>query len=113
MLAGGDVEPVASGLVKPGVGIVSHRACERFSAVEDTVVVEVRVDHDAREPRLARIPLAIAIAVVPLGTVDAGAERLVAKVDGDCDYRVGDSLRFTCNPSGVLFFDAQQGVRLE
>ena len=39
--------------------------------------------------------------------------RLVAKVDGDCDYRVGDSLRFTCNPSGVLFFDAQQGVRLE
>ena len=39
--------------------------------------------------------------------------RLVAKVDGDCDYRVGDSIRFTCNPSGVLFFDAQQGVRLE
>ena len=55
----------------------------------------------------------------PLGDVTlvffsyGGDSRLVAKVDGDCDYRVGDAIRFTCNPSGVLFFDAEQGVRLE
>ncbi len=38
--------------------------------------------------------------------------RLVAKVDGDCTYHVGEAIRFTCNPSGVLFFDAQDGARL-
>ncbi len=41
-----------------------------------------------------------------------GDTPLVAKVDGDCAYRVGDPIHFSCNPSGVLFFDAQNGTRL-
>lgn len=41
-----------------------------------------------------------------------GDAPLVAKVDGDCPYRVGDAIHFSCNPSGVLFFDAHHGTRL-
>ncbi|WP_089945180.1 TOBE domain-containing protein [Candidatus Entotheonella palauensis] len=41
-----------------------------------------------------------------------GDTPLVAKVDGDCAYRAGDPIHFSCNPSGVLFFDAHNGARL-
>ncbi|ETW92857.1 MAG: hypothetical protein ETSY1_41800 [Candidatus Entotheonella factor] len=41
-----------------------------------------------------------------------GDTPLVAKVDGDCVYRAGDPIHFSCNPSGVLFFDAHDGTRL-
>lgn len=54
----------------------------------------------------------------PLGDVTlvffhyGGDAPLVAKVDGDCAYRVGDAIHFSCNPSGVLFFDTHDGTRL-
>jgi multiple sugar transport system ATP-binding protein len=41
-----------------------------------------------------------------------GETQLVAKLDGDREAKVGDRIHFTCNPGGVLFFDAQQGRRL-
>jgi multiple sugar transport system ATP-binding protein len=41
-----------------------------------------------------------------------GDVQLVAKVDADRDYKVGDRIHFTCNPSGVLFFDADDETRL-
>jgi ABC-type sugar transport system ATPase subunit len=41
-----------------------------------------------------------------------GDMQLVAKVDADRDYKVGDRIHFTCNPSGVLFFDADDETRL-
>ncbi|MGQ4807406.1 Oligosaccharides import ATP-binding protein MsmX [Candidatus Entotheonellaceae bacterium PAL068K] len=42
-----------------------------------------------------------------------GESQLVAKVDGDRVFRVGDAIHFTFNPSGVLFFDAHDAARLE
>jgi ABC-type sugar transport system ATPase subunit len=41
-----------------------------------------------------------------------GDVQLVAKVDADRDYKVGDRIHFTCNPSGVLFFGADDESRL-
>lgn len=41
-----------------------------------------------------------------------GATQLVAKVDADTEYKVGDRIHFLCNPSGILLFDAQDGTRL-
>lgn len=41
-----------------------------------------------------------------------GDAQLVAKVDADRDAKVGDRISFTCNPSGVLFFDADDETRL-
>ncbi|MDA1000884.1 MAG: ABC transporter ATP-binding protein [bacterium] len=43
-----------------------------------------------------------------------GADPLfVAKTSADQEYRVGDSIHFDFNPNGVLFFDAEDGKRLE
>jgi ABC-type sugar transport system ATPase subunit len=42
-----------------------------------------------------------------------GDSPLVAKVEGERDYKVGDRIHFTCNPGGVLFFDAHTEIRLE
>jgi multiple sugar transport system ATP-binding protein len=41
-----------------------------------------------------------------------GETQLVAKVDGEREFKVGDQVHFTCKPGGLLFFDAQEGVRL-
>jgi multiple sugar transport system ATP-binding protein len=41
-----------------------------------------------------------------------GDTQLVAKVDGEREFKVGDRIQFTCKPAGLLFFDAQTGVRL-
>ena len=41
-----------------------------------------------------------------------GDTQLVAKVDGEQELKVGDRMHFTCKPGGLLFFDAQTGVRL-
>jgi multiple sugar transport system ATP-binding protein len=41
-----------------------------------------------------------------------GDTQLVAKVDGEREFKVGDRVHFTCKPAGLLFFDAQTGVRL-
>jgi multiple sugar transport system ATP-binding protein len=44
---------------------------------------------------------------------DYGGEvQLVAKVNGDCALKIGDRIYFTLHPGGLLFFDAQAGVRL-
>ena len=41
-----------------------------------------------------------------------GDTQLVAKVDGEQEFKVGDRVHFTCKPGGLLFFDAQTGGRL-
>jgi multiple sugar transport system ATP-binding protein len=41
-----------------------------------------------------------------------GDTQLVAKVDGEREFKVGDRIHFTCKPAGLLFFDARTGVRL-
>jgi multiple sugar transport system ATP-binding protein len=41
-----------------------------------------------------------------------GDTQLVAKVDGEREFKVGDRVYFSCNPHGILFFDAQEGKRL-
>jgi multiple sugar transport system ATP-binding protein len=41
-----------------------------------------------------------------------GDSPLVAKVNAECDYKVGDRIHFTCNPGGILFFDAHTEIRL-
>lgn len=44
---------------------------------------------------------------------DYGGEApLVAKIDGERPCRVGDTVFLTLHPTGLLFFDAQEGVRL-
>ena len=60
-----------------------------------------------------RVTLTEPLGDATLVFIDYGGEApLVAKTDGDCAYRAGDAIRFSCNPSGVLFFDAHDGARL-
>jgi multiple sugar transport system ATP-binding protein len=41
-----------------------------------------------------------------------GESQLVAKMGGDCELQVGDRIRFSFHPSGVLLFDSHTGMRL-
>jgi multiple sugar transport system ATP-binding protein len=41
-----------------------------------------------------------------------GDTQLVAKVDGEREYKVGDRMHFTYQPSGLLFFNPHEGTRL-
>jgi multiple sugar transport system ATP-binding protein len=41
-----------------------------------------------------------------------GDTQLVAKVDGDQEFKSGDHIRFVCNPQGIHFFDTHDGARL-
>jgi ABC-type sugar transport system ATPase subunit len=40
-----------------------------------------------------------------------GDTQLVAKVEGDREFKNGDHIRFVCNPQGIHFFDTHDGTR--
>ena len=40
-----------------------------------------------------------------------GDTQLVAKVDGDREFKSGDHMCFVCNPQGIHFFDTHDGTR--
>ena len=69
-------EPVRAGLVDVGVRVVRHADHARLTIVELTVVIQIGVDRNARQPRLAGIVLAVSVQVVPLTAVNrAGLDR--------------------------------------
>lgn len=86
------------------------------SALGRDVCLGVRAEHLLLGPRgtPGQVVLTEPLGDATLVFFDYGGEaQLVAKVAGDQEYDVGDRLHFTCNPNGVLFFDADNGVRLE
>jgi multiple sugar transport system ATP-binding protein len=84
-------------------------------AVGRDVCVGVRAEHIQLDTH--GIPAAVQL-TEPLGDetlifFDYGGDtQLVAKVDGEREFKVGDRVHFTWKPAGLLFFDAQEGVRL-
>jgi ABC-type sugar transport system ATPase subunit len=84
-------------------------------AVGREVCVGVRAEHIQLDTH--GIPAAVQL-TEPLGDetlvfFDYGGDtQLVAKVDGEREFKVGDRVHFACKPAGLLFFDAQEGIRL-
>jgi multiple sugar transport system ATP-binding protein len=84
-------------------------------AVGRDVCLGVRAEHIQLDTH--GIPAAVQL-TEPLGDetlvfFDYGGDtQLVAKVDGEREFKVGDRVYFTWKPAGLLFFDAHAGVRL-
>jgi multiple sugar transport system ATP-binding protein len=87
------------------------------AAAGQDIVLGVRAEHvrigdDAGAAAQVRL-------IEPLGDetllyIDYGAEaQLVAKVDAEREFRVGDAIRFSFNPGGVLLFAGDSETRLE
>jgi multiple sugar transport system ATP-binding protein len=75
----------------------------------------VRIDSDAgADGGAGQVRLFEPLGVETLLYIDYGAEaQLVAKIDAEREFRVGDPVRFSFNPGGVLLFDGDSEVRLE
>ena len=84
-------------------------------AVGPRISLGVRAEHvhigDSGVP--AQVRLTEPLGDETLVFFDYGGEtELVAKMDGACELKVGDRIRFRFNAGGVLFFDTPDGTRI-
>jgi multiple sugar transport system ATP-binding protein len=85
------------------------------AAVGSRISLGVRAEHvhigDSGVP--AQVRLTEPLGDETLVFFDYGGEtELVAKMDGDCELKVGDRIRFRFNAGGVLFFATPDGTRI-
>jgi multiple sugar transport system ATP-binding protein len=85
------------------------------AAVGPRISLGVRAEHvhigDSGVP--AQVRLTEPLGDETLVFFDYGGEtELVAKMDGECELKVGDRVRFRFNAGGVLFFDTPDGTRI-
>jgi ABC-type sugar transport system ATPase subunit len=67
----------------------------------------VYVTHDQAEA----MTMADRSTVMRVGHIQQLGTPLVAKVDGNREFKSGDHIRFVCNPQGIHFFDTHDGTR--
>ena len=126
---------VASFFGMPSINVIPGRIIEdggyRFHAhgleleLDDDVVPRAAVGRDVHlgvraehvqlgasgSPGQVRLTEPLGDATLVFFEVGRGVQ-WVAKIDGDREVKVGAAIRFTCQPRGLLFFDAEDGSRL-
>jgi multiple sugar transport system ATP-binding protein len=98
-----------------GLDIELPEAIVPAAAVGQRVFLGVRSEHVLIGDTgvSARVRLTEPLGDETLVFFDYGGDAyIVAKMDGDCELKVGDRLRFRFNAGGVLFFTMPDGTRL-
>jgi ABC-type sugar transport system ATPase subunit len=98
----------------PNLDFALPEAAVPLRAMGQEVHLGIRAEHVRLEAHgiPAQVQLTEPLGDETLVFFDYGGDtQLVAKVEGDREFKSGDHIRFVCNPQGIHFFDLHNGTR--